>query len=194
MPAGCRRTPGTAKNPTQRISSSACAGNSCCETQKPSRICSTPAIVPRNQAGLVSLEVVEVAKSKLPRRMSSSPKIMASAQKAPNGLANDQHAPNRNRTAISTCTQRHRDRIEAMSSSPSQPARKTTPMSTPTATAEESRNRKTISEMTSHAIPVTKNIHHGPASWSRTVSTLRRAPGLASDCKRMLMPVSLSPV
>jgi hypothetical protein len=95
--------------------------------------------------------------------MSSRPKIAASAQNAPNGLANDQQAANRNRIAMKKCGQRHRDRIEAMRSSLTQPARKTTPMSTPTATTDASRNRRTISEITSHAIPVTRNIHHGPA-------------------------------
>jgi hypothetical protein len=39
---------------------------------------------------------------------------------------------------------------------------KTTPISTPTATTEVSLNRNTITEMTSHAIPVMRNNHHGP--------------------------------
>jgi len=79
-----------------------------------------------------------------------------------------------------------------MRSSLSQPPRKTTPISTPTATTEASRNRKTISEITSHAIPVMRNIHHGPAIWSSTVSTLPRGasapPATASACS---CPVSL---
>src|SRR5580700_8012127 len=135
--------------------------------------------MPSHQAGLISREEIEVTRSRLPRKTSSSPKIVASAQKAPYGLANDQQAANRNRIAISTCAQRHRDRIEAMRSSLSQPPRKTTPISTPTATTEESRNRKTITEMTSHAIPVTRNIHHGPDSWSSTVSSLPLGPAPA---------------
>src|SRR4029077_11499973 len=97
----------SAKNPIQISSSSAREGNSCWETQKPSRISSTPAIMPSHQPGLISREEIEVIRSRLPRKMSSSPKIVASAQNASNGLANDQQAANRNRMAISTCAQRH---------------------------------------------------------------------------------------
>src|SRR5580704_17183247 len=178
-----------AKKPTQISNRSARAGNSCWETQKPSRISSTPPIMPSHQAGLISREEIEVTRSRLPWKTSSSPKIAARAQNAPNGLAKDQQAANRKRIAISTCAQRHRDRIEAMRISLNQPARKTTPMSTPTATTEASRNRNTINEMTSHAIPVTRNIHHGPAIWSSTVSTLPRGPASVGD--RMLMSGSL---
>src|SRR5580692_1684079 len=82
----------SAKNPTQISRSSARAGNSCWETQKPSRISSTPAIMPSHQVGLISREEMEVTRSRLPRKISSSPKIVASAQNAPYGLANDQQA------------------------------------------------------------------------------------------------------
>src|ERR1700733_8882119 len=104
----------SAKNPTQISSSSARAGNSCWETQKPSRISSTPVIRPSHQAGLISREEIEVTRSGLPRKMSSSPKIVGSVQDETHGTEYDQQAANRNRIAISTCAQRHRDRIEAM--------------------------------------------------------------------------------
>src|ERR1700733_11741954 len=51
----------SAKNPTQISSSSARAGNSCWETQNPSRISSTPVIMPSHQAGLMSRDEIEAA-------------------------------------------------------------------------------------------------------------------------------------
>src|SRR5215472_10337350 len=153
----------SAKNPTQINSSSACAGNSCWETQKPSKISSTPAAAPSHQAGRTSRDKIEVNRSRLPRKISSRPKMVASAQNALNGLAKDQHAPNRKRIPIRTST----------------------------AATEESRNRSTIRARTSHPTPVTRNIHHGPVSWSSIVSARPRGPAHACDWKRILISVSL---
>ena len=46
-------------------------------------------------------------------------------------------------------------------------------MSTPTVVIELSRNRSTITEMISHAMPVTNSSHHGPASRQRPARASR---------------------
>src|SRR5579864_3010122 len=139
----------------------------------------------------MSREEIDAIRSRLPRKTSSRPKTVASAQNAPYGDANDQQAANRNTIDSNTCAQRHLARTEAMTSSSSQPPRNTTPISTPTATTEESLKRKTSRAMTSQATPVMRNIHHGPASWASIVSALAPMPPRAADGKRVLMSVSL---
>src|SRR5579863_1529633 len=97
----------------------------------------------------MSREEIDATRSRLPRKMSSKPKTMASAQNAANGAANDQQAAKRNMIDSNTSAQRHLARTEAMTSSSSQPPRNTTPIIKPTATTEASLNRNTIRAMTS---------------------------------------------
>ena len=71
-----------ANNPTQTSSSAPFTDRYCWDAQKPSRISRMPATMPSHQALLMSLASTEVMMSSVPRKMSSSPRIEASAQNA----------------------------------------------------------------------------------------------------------------
>ena len=59
-----------------------------------------------------------------------------------------------------TCAHRQCRRMEAIRNSFALAARKTTPIRTPMAATDVTVNRSTISEMISHAIPVSKTTDH----------------------------------
>src|SRR6266704_3359608 len=80
------------------------------------------------------------------------------------GRANAQIAPTTNRTPITACAHRQVRRIDAIRNSLNAPSRNRTPIRTPTVLTEAGVNRSTITAMISHAMPVTRNSHHGPAS------------------------------
>src|SRR5215472_7815948 len=153
-----------ARKPTQKISSTARAGNICWEAQNRIKISRRPATVPSHQAWFTSLADRDVMRSRLPRKINSSPTTSASAQNAPNGLENAQRAPTKKSAPIRMCSQRQAARIEAITISLNAPSKKTTPISTPTVATDAMENRKTISEISSQATPDTRKIHHGPAS------------------------------
>src|SRR5215469_16491907 len=153
-----------AKNPTQISSNAPCTDRYCWEAQKPSRISTIPASRPSHQALLTSLASMEVKMSSVPRKMSSRPRIEASVQNASKGLANDQAEPNRKIMPITTCSQRQLEWIEAIMNSLIMLNKNRTPSKTPTVAIEAGLNRKAIHPMISHAMPVSRNSHQGPAS------------------------------
>jgi len=92
---------------------------------------------------------------------------VASAQMVPSGLANAQIALARKAIPVRMCARRQCRRTTAGRNSFGIAPRKITPRRTPTAAADVVVNRNTITETISHAIPVSSDSHHGPASRHR---------------------------
>ena len=79
-------------------------------------------------------------------------------------MANAQTAPRTKITLIRMCSQVQSARPETSRISLTAATRNTTPSSTPMVATDAMENRSTTTEMISQATPVTRNIHHGPAS------------------------------
>jgi hypothetical protein len=120
--------------------------------------------MPSHQALLTTLESIEVMRTKPPSRISSSPMTLARDQKAPKGCTKAQIAPPRNKMPSRTCAHCQRCRTAAIRNSFAIAARKITPIKTPMVATDVVLIRSTITEMISHAIPVSSGAHHGPAS------------------------------
>src|SRR6266566_6058899 len=88
---------------------------------------------------------------------------------------------------ISTCAQRQLVRTDASMNSLKNPSRNTTPIKTPTVATDAVVNLSTTNEMSSHAMPVSRNIHQGPASRQSAACLLDRVPAPVLDWKKALM-------
>src|SRR5215467_13451347 len=123
-----------------------------------------PATRPSHQDGLISLVMTAEMMSSVPLKMSSSPSTEARDQKASMGRANDQIAPTVKKIPSRMCAHCQLWPTEARTNSLTVHNRNNTPSRTPTVVIEAGLNRSTIKEMISHAMPVTRNTHQGPAS------------------------------
>jgi hypothetical protein len=92
-------------------------------------------------------------------------------------------------TPITTYSQRHLERIEAIRNSLTMLSKNRTPSRAPTVATEAGVKRSAIHSMMSHAMPVSRKIHQGSASRHSAIAPQHASAALVDEPRRSIPPI-----